>query len=69
MSVYLDGGIACGQTFEDVLKNLGEVIDRLETAGLKPKAKYCQMFHQKGLTVLGMSFQLIGPEQILRRST
>ena len=42
--VYLDDIIVCGKTFEDMLKNLGEVFDRLETPGLKLKAKKCQLF-------------------------
>ncbi|MCG8048996.1 MAG: reverse transcriptase domain-containing protein, partial [Candidatus Thiodiazotropha endolucinida] len=45
--VYLDDIIVCGKTFEDMVKNLGEVFERLQEAGLKLKARKCQLFAKK----------------------
>ena len=42
--VYLDDIIVCGKTFEDMVKNIDEVLDRLREAGLKLKARKCQLF-------------------------
>lgn len=42
--VYLDDIIVCWKTFEDMVKNLGEVFERLHEAGLKLKARKCQLF-------------------------
>ena len=51
-SVYLDDIIVCGKTFEDMVKNLDEVLDRLQGEGLKLKARKCQLF-AKGVDFLG----------------
>ena len=45
--VYLDDIIVCGKTFEDMVKNLDEVLDRLQEAGLKLKARKCQLFAKR----------------------
>ena len=45
--VYLDDIIVCGKTFEDMVKNLGEVFERLQEAGLKLKARKYQLFAKK----------------------
>ncbi|MCG7874760.1 MAG: ribonuclease H family protein, partial [Candidatus Thiodiazotropha endolucinida] len=45
--VYLDDMIVCGKTFEDMVKNLDEVFARLQEAGLKLKARKCQLFARK----------------------
>ena len=42
--VYLDDIIVCAKTFEDMVKNVGEVFERLQEAGLKLKARKCQLF-------------------------
>lgn len=50
--VYLDNIIVCGKTFEDMVKNLGEVCERLQEAGLKLKARKCQLFAKKKVEFL-----------------
>ena len=42
--VYLDDIIVCGKTFDDMVKILGNVLARLQEAGLKLKARKCQLF-------------------------
>ena len=42
--VYLDDIIVVGKTFEEMIKNLSQVFDRLAEAGLKLKAKKCNLF-------------------------
>ena len=45
--VYLDDIIVCGKTFDEMVKNLDEVFARLQGAGLKLKARKCQLFAQR----------------------
>ena len=45
--VYLDDIIVVGKSFEDMLENLGEVFLRLRQAGLKLKAKKCNLFAKR----------------------
>ena len=45
--VYLDDIIVCGRTFEDMVKNLDAVFARLQGAGLKLKARKCQLFSKR----------------------
>lgn len=45
--VYLDDIIVIGNSFENMLDNLGKVFDRLQQAGLKLKAKKCNFFATK----------------------
>ena len=45
--VYLDDIICFGSNFEDHLRNLGMVIDRIAQAGLKISPKKCQLFRRK----------------------
>ena len=42
--VYLDDIIVVGKTFEEMIKNLSQVFNRLAEAGLKLKAKKCNLF-------------------------
>ena len=42
--VYQDDIIVVGKTFEEMIKNLSQVFDRLAEAGLKLKAKKCNLF-------------------------
>ena len=42
--VYLDDIIVTGKTFDDMIQNLSMVFDRLSEAGLKLKAKKCNLF-------------------------
>ena len=49
--VYLDDIIVMGRTFDEHLKNLGEVLKRI-TAGLKLSVKNCALF-QKQVKYLG----------------
>ena len=42
--VYIDDIIVCGKTFDEMLKNLDDVFLRLQGAGLKLKARKCQLF-------------------------
>ena len=46
--VYLDDIICFGASFDDHLRNLGTVIDRIARAGLKISPKKCQLFRRKG---------------------
>lgn len=45
--VYLDDIIIMGKDFDDHLKNLEEVFERLEAAGLKLSAKKCSLFQRE----------------------
>lgn len=45
--MYLDDIIVIGNSFENMLDNLGKVFDRLQQAGLKLKAKKCNLFATK----------------------
>ena len=45
--VYLDDIIVCGKTFDDMVKNLDDVLARLQEAGLKLKARKCQLFAKR----------------------
>ncbi|KAK3093316.1 hypothetical protein FSP39_013979 [Pinctada imbricata] len=42
--VYLDDIIVLGKSFEEMIANLSQVFDRLQQAGLKLKAKKCNLF-------------------------
>jgi hypothetical protein len=42
--IYLDDVIVFGKSFEDMLKNLFAVFERMHTAGLKLKARTCKLF-------------------------
>ena len=42
--IYLDDVIVIGKSFEDMIKNLGVVFERLQQSGLKLKARKCQLF-------------------------
>ena len=42
--IYLDDIIVTGKNFEDMIKNLDEVLSKLREAGLKLKARKCQLF-------------------------
>ena len=42
--IYLDDVIVVGKSFEDMIKNLGVVFERLQQSGLKLKARKCQLF-------------------------
>ena len=42
--IYLDDIIVTGKNFEDMIKNLDEVQHKLKGAGLKLKARKCQLF-------------------------
>ena len=44
--VYLDDIIVLGKSFEDMIQNLETVFNRLSSAGLKLKAKKCNLFAQ-----------------------
>ena len=50
--MYLDDIIVIGKTFEDHLRNLAEVFDRLRSANLKLKPTKCT-FACKEVTFLG----------------
>ena len=42
--IYLDDVIMIGKTFEDMIKNLSVIFERLQQAGLKLKARKCKLF-------------------------
>ena len=42
--IYLDDVIVTGKTFEDMIKHLDQVFERLHEAGLKLKPRKCQLF-------------------------
>ena len=42
--IYLDDIIVIGRTFEDMIKNLDQVLQKLHDAGLKLKPRKCQLF-------------------------
>ena len=50
--IYLDDIIIHGRTFEAMLENLDTVFGKLQDAGLKLKARKCQLF-QKEVEYLG----------------
>ena len=50
--VYLDDIIDFGRTFDEILKRLRTVMERLEAAGLKLKPSKCKWF-QRSVTYLG----------------
>lgn len=45
--VYIDDVIVFGKTFQEMLDNLGEVLERIKGYGLKLKPKKCKMFRKK----------------------
>ena len=45
--VYLDDIIVTARTFDEMINNLSKVFDRLSAAGLKLKAKKCDLFVRK----------------------
>ena len=45
--VYLDDVIVTGKTFEDMVSNLSQVLDRLQNANLKLKPRKCQLFGKR----------------------
>ena len=45
--VYLDDIIVTARTFDEMINNLSKVFDRLSAAGLKLKAKKCDLFARK----------------------
>ena len=42
--IYLDDIIVRGKDFEDMIRNLDEVLQKLQCAGLKLKPRKCQLF-------------------------
>ena len=65
--VYLDDIIVVGNTFEDHMKNLEEVFQRLRQANLKLSPKKCHLFqkevHYLGHVVSGKGIA-VDPEKI-----
>ena len=59
--IYLDDVIVIGKTFEDMIKNLSVIIERLHHAGLKLKARKCKLFG-KSVEFLGHIFTETGVE-------
>ena len=55
--VYIDAIIVFGSTFEDTLHNLEQVFKKLEEAGLKLKAKKCNLFKKE---VLFLGYRVSG---------
>ena len=55
--VYIDDIIVFGSTFEDTLHNLEQVFQKLEEAGLKLKAKKCNLFKKE---VLFLGYRVSG---------
>ena len=45
--IYLDDIIVIGKTFEEVTKNLDQVLHKLYQAGLKLKSRKCQLFSRE----------------------
>ena len=45
--IYLDDVIVIGRTFDDMISNLDQVLQRLKDAGLKLKPRKCQLFAQE----------------------
>ena len=45
--IYIDDVIVFGKTFENHLKNLEEVLTKIQNAGLKLSPKKCQLFRKK----------------------
>ena len=45
--IYLDDIIVIGKTFEEMIKNLDQVLDKLYQAGLKLKSRKCQLFSRE----------------------
>ena len=56
--VYLDDIIVMGRTFDEHLKNLGEVLERIIMAELKLSVKKC-VFLQNGWNIWGFLLQLM----------
>ena len=50
--IYIDDVIVYGRTFEEALKNLETVLERLRIAGLRLKAQKCELFN-KSVSFLG----------------
>jgi hypothetical protein len=50
--VYIDDVVVFGRSFEDKMRNLKEVLERLRRSGLKAKPSKCRFFQQK-ITFLG----------------
>ena len=50
--IYLDDILIHGRTFDEMLSNLDRVLNKLQEAGLKLKARKCQLF-QKEVEYLG----------------
>ena len=42
--IYLDDVIVSGKSFEDMVKNLGQIFERFQQAGLKLKPRKCSLF-------------------------
>ncbi len=47
MSHLLDDIIVIGKTFDDMIKNLDQVLEKLSEAGLKLKPRKCQLFRKE----------------------
>lgn len=45
--VYIDGIIIYGTTFDEHISRLDEMLDRIETAGLKLKLEKCSLFQNE----------------------
>ena len=45
--IYLDDIIVVGKTFDDMIRNLDEVLQKLHEAGLKLKPRKCQLFAKR----------------------
>ena len=45
--IYLDDIIIVGKTFDDMIRNLDEVLQKLHDAGLKLKPRKCQLFAKR----------------------
>jgi hypothetical protein len=50
--IYIDDVVIFGRTFEDKMKNLREVFERLRDSGLKARPDKCKFFRQE-ITFLG----------------
>ena len=57
--VYIDDVVIFGKNFEDKMKNLKEVFERLRSSGLKARANKCKFF-RKEITFLGHVVSKLG---------
>ena len=64
--IYLDDVIVIGTTFEDMIKNLSVIFERLQQAGQKLKARKCKLFG-KSVEFLGHIITETGVEQRLTK--